>query len=166
MVLVVGADGDGVVGIVGFVAEAVESGQGELVDVIDCGGVFGFGRDQAKAGAEVEEDVGELTDGQVAVPEDRRGEVWRVGVRRGGLRDQGLQGAHAIFGGIGGIAVGGQGRFEAKADGLAAAGDSRPVEEFERRRRGRGGGGGAGTFGSGRRGHVKTIDGRLVAMVY
>lgn len=63
LLFVVGAYGEGVVGVVGFVEEAVKGGEGELVDMVDCGGVFGFGRDEAKAGAEVKEDVGKLADG-------------------------------------------------------------------------------------------------------
>lgn len=81
--------------------------------------------------------------------EHGRRERGRV-IGRAGIfgRDEGFEGPHAGFRvRVAGVGVGCVGRFEAEADGFAAAGEGGPVEEFV----GGGGGGGGGflAFGGG-----------------
>lgn len=115
--------------IVRFVAESIQGGERELVDVVDC--IFvARGTREAEFGAEVEEYVGGLAEEEVAVSEDGRGEVRWVWAGAG-VGDEGFEGWHAgLGGGVTGVRVGGLGRFEAEADVLAAAGEGGPVEEF------------------------------------
>ena len=142
LVLVVVANGNGMVGLVRFVGEAIQRRQGQLIDAVDCVGVVGG--DEAESGAEVEEDVGELAEVEVAVLEDWRREMrdfggWGVG----GGGDEGHEGFHSrVRVGVGDVGVGGRACFEAKTDRLGAAGDGRPVVEEV----GRGGVGGTGPF--------------------
>lgn len=142
LVFVVLLDGDGMVRVVRLVAEAIQRRQRELVETVDRIRVV-RGTREAELRRQVQEDVGQLVDDQVAVSEDGRRERGRV---RGGagvlVRDEGREGAHAGFGvRVTGVRVGGAGLFEAEADGFAAAGEGGPVEEFVR------GGGGGGRCG-------------------
>lgn len=146
LVLVVGADGDGMVGVVGLVV-GVEGGEDEGVGVPAGGRVWGV---EAELRGEVEEDVGGLGNQEGVVDaEAGGGEGGGVGGGdgRGGGGDGGLDGGVAGGGVVGDVGVGGLGCFEAggglgegtgkgeggngrEADVLAAARDGRVIEEF------------------------------------
>lgn len=161
LVLVVLADGNGMVGLVRFVGEAIQRRQGQLIDAVDC--VCVVGGDEAESGAEVEEDVGELAEVEVAVLEDWRCEMRGAegrGVGRGG--NEGHEGFHSrVRVGVGDVGVGGRACFEAKTDGLGAARDSRPVVEEV----GRGGAGGAGPFVIGGGNHCGVLEKMVSVML-
>lgn len=161
LVFVVVADGNGMVGFVRFVGEAVQRGQGQLIDAVDC--VCVVGGDKAESGAEIEEDVGELAEVEVAVLEDWRCEMRDVGGWGvGGGGNEGHEGFHTrVRVGVGDVGVGGRACFEAKTDGLGAAGDSRPVVEEVRR----GGTGGAGPFVIGGGSHCGVLEKMVSVML-
>lgn len=66
LLFVVGGYGDGVVRVVRFVAQSVQGGERELVDVVH-GVLVRAGAAQVQPRSEVEEDVGRLADAYVAV---------------------------------------------------------------------------------------------------
>lgn len=110
-------------GIVRFVAEPVECGEGESVHVMDAVRVLGKGGDETEARAQVGEDVGGLAQEQGPVAEQGGRKWWRVRVVAEVRGGEELDDGGSATCGIAHVCIGLPGCFEGEADWFSAAGN-------------------------------------------